>query len=210
MPRKYIEHRTWRLLGNEKRAEQLIDWSCSHRVGQRWIKDFPFGLRLGFVADNDQPKMYLHWNQQQFEQFYHNLGCSPKVLFLSEYGICVSYSKGRTKVVLPGSKGTSISLWDSKTKFCQEQKDASVYWMIGMIRFSSEPLFYDQVETQQELEEASAVASIRVPKKEKTTVKTVAQALPKQEPLTMKARAYLFQDALTSLLLKKQNNEKAG
>lgn len=213
MAKYLIERSNLKLLGQEhgvERADLLVQWSMHHKPGQRWSKDFPFGLRLGFVAAGESPKVYLHWNQQAFNSFRQQLGFAPDVLFFSEYGICVHYKQGRTLVTLPGASGTKAVLWDSQREFCRQQDDAAVYWLLGMIRFAEEgPVLLDELESQQELEEATAVASIRLaPGEKKQVTKSPAAVLPSPQ-MSEKARTYLLQDVVTNMLLRSQGR-RAG
>jgi len=210
MSKQHFEPDAFPLLGKEARGDQLVEWSKKHKRGQRWVKDFAFGLRLGFVADGLAPKVYLYWNQTVFQRFISNLTFNPDVLFFTEYGICVNHREKYTRVTLPGLGASKVTLWDSNLEFCQQQAESPVYWMLGMLRFSEEgPVFHDQAETQQELEEATAVASIRVTQKEKKATKPAAVVLPKKE-LSNSARAYLFQDVITNIILQAQQSNKAG
>jgi hypothetical protein len=190
------------LLGTEERASELVMWSSKGEPGQRWIKDFPFGLRLGFVKDGSTPKMYIHWNQHKFNTFLKDMGVHES-FSITSYGIRVARNAQGTVVKLLGGGQTSQVLWDSETiEFSREQELTDVNWLVGMVRFSEDgPKFYTTPESQLELEESSAVAIISDKK-----VPTVAAKIP--QPLTRKpvqlsdkARAYLLQDLASSLFI---------
>lgn len=208
MPRQLIERSSIPFLGKEERAEQLIRWSNRRKRGDRWVKHFQHGLTLAFVADGSEPRMYIHWNQSRFQSFLQGLGCQPDHLFFTEYGVCVLYRAGRTVVTLPAVGGTKVVLWDSSKEFCQENSQEDVNWMTGLVKFTEQGfVFLSQVESQQELQEASAVAKLRVERKPTPTkTRQPAQMLPPAQ-LSDEARSYLFQDALTNLALQARKQQ---
>jgi hypothetical protein len=217
MPTLVVDRRGIPLLGREERAEELVEWSKKQRPSTRWIKDLACGLRLGFVSSGEEPKMYIHWNQQRFWRFMDGLGGLPERFFVTAYGICVEHYLGRTIVKLLGAGRTGQVLWDSLLNgFSRQQSlrgETEVNWLVGMVRFSQEgPLFHTQVESQHEVEEAAALAVVT--KKKKTTVskkaKTVGDVLPKAPPLSPKARSFLLHDALTNIVLRAIGEATAG
>ena len=196
-----VEREGTYLLGSEDRPDELIEWSLKGKPGQRFVKDFPFGLRLGFVRDGDTPKVYIHWNQKKFDAFLKGL-CTQERFIITSYGICVSKRHGQTVVRLLGAGKTSQTLWDSEhNEFAQRQASEDVNWVVGMIRLSEEgPLFYTGPETQAELEESTAVAVISLDKESAPVVRPKAK-LPGQviqrAPLSDRTRAFLLQSVLT-------------
>jgi len=168
------------LLGERSRAEKLVDWSIEKAaVGTRYSKKFPCGLTLNFVADGTAPKMYIHWNPKCFKQFVARLGEFER-LVLSCWGIAVESHKGKVSVKLLGA-GTGVKdalvLWSDALDFCKEQAEQDVDFLTGMVRFAETgPIFLEEIACQQELEEASALAVIRLPKR----VSAPVQRLPKK------------------------------
>lgn len=196
-----IERRDTPFLGRHQRAEELLEWSLQRKPGKRWVKKFPFGLRLGFVSDGNFPKTYIHWNQHDFKAFLTDLG-SQERFNISTYGICVVHDYGHTVVKLLGAGKTTQVLWDSDLNaFSKAQEDANVNWLVGMIRFTEDrPVFSTQAETQQELEEASAVAIITDKKPVVAPQKTTRVAAP-AVVLSPDSRAFLLKDVLLNTLL---------
>ena len=92
-----VDRRGIPLLGKEERAEQLVEWSEKWPAGKQWVKDFSFGLRLGFVSAGEFPKMYIHWNQKVFQDYLQKLGGTPERFHIVSYGICVELREGRTQ-----------------------------------------------------------------------------------------------------------------
>lgn len=205
------------LLGRDKRAEELVQWSKQGSPGRRWVKDLPFGLRLGFVSAGEEPKMYIHWNQQRFCSFLNNLGAHER-FFTTSYGICTEHYRGRTRVTLLGAGRTGKILWDTLTNPFSRQhsfhnREDDVNWLVGMVRFTQEgPLFLEQTECQQELEEATAIAIIQGKEQPVQTVKkkTAGQVLPQPAKLSQKGRNFLLQEALINIVLQAQQNGMAG
>lgn len=189
------------ILGAEDRADQLIEWSTKGIAGQRWIKDFSFGLRLGFVRDGLSPKMYIYWNQNKFNSFLKELGTSD-LFMVTSYGVKVSNQNGETVVKLVGAKETSHILWDTETiEFSRQQKAADVNWVVGMVRISDDgPIFYTGPDSQQELEESSAVAIISDKPVQKVKSKNPVEAT-KRTILSNEARDYLLQDVILNKLI---------
>ena len=194
-----IERQDTTFLGKHQRAEELLKWSLKQQPGQRWIKKFSFGLRLGFVSDYAEPKTYIHWNQRDFKKFLANLGAQERFI-INTYGICVEHHHGDTVVKLLGAGRTTQILWDSRyNAFSKAQEDANVNWLVGMMRLTEgRPSFSTQAETQQELEEATAVAIIT----DNPTVVSPASKLSDKVPtkvstLSQNSRAYLLNSALT-------------
>ena len=201
---------------DENRAEELIEWSKKQPSGKRWVRDFPFGLRLGFVSAGEEPKMYIHWNHQRFLRFLDLVGQHDR-FFIVSYGICVEYSQGQTRVSLLGAGKTGKILWDTASNAFSKlhaSRDASdeVHWLTGIVRFSSEgPLFLEQMECQTELEEATAVAVIEMgdtpPQARK--VRSLTEVLPPSIPLSISSRNFLLRDVAASLLLQKTAKNKS-
>jgi len=199
MSKLVIEHKNIPLLGAYDKAERLITWSERHPEGAQHVKSFKHGLQLGFIARGSSPRIYIHWNQARFRDFLKKLPFSPDQLSFTEYGICVSFKNGRTLVSMPGVGASKVRLWDSNIPFCKDNEDANVNWLGGTIELTDEgPLFFTQIETQQELQEATAVAQFRV---KKTKAPSNSTALPSTPPLSDKTRAYLLQDALLNMSL---------
>ena len=200
------------ILGKESRAEQLVDWSLRSPVGKRWLRDFDFGLRLGFVAAKEEPKVYLHWNQVRFSHFLNKLTVVPEEFAISSYGVTVEYRHGETEVNLLGVPGGQ-KLWDTaENGFSRFKAGEDVNWLVGMIRFSLEgPKFLPVAACQKELEEATAIAIIRVDKGVATPQKvSPAKKLPPQG-LSVESRAFLLNDILSTLVLKnKQGRGELG
>lgn len=204
------------LLGRDERAEELVEWSKRMPAGRRWVRDLPFGLRLGFVASGEEPKMYVHWNQQRFWFFLDSLG-TPERFFITSYGICAEHHQGRTRVTLLGAGRTGKVLWDTLANPFSRQhgfrdREDDVNWLVGMVRFSQEgPLFLEQAECQQELEEATAIAIVRGKEHSSypTKRKTAGQTLPKPVALSQKGRDFLLQDALINVVLQAQQSDTA-
>jgi hypothetical protein len=192
------------LLGEEARADQLIEWSTKGTPGQRWVKDFPFGLRLGFVRDGDNPKVYIHWNQSKFNRFLEELGTQERFLIVS-YGISVQRRHKHTLVKLLGAGRTSQVLWDSEhNEFSRKQEHQDVNWVVGMLRLAYDgPLFYTTPETKAELEESTAVAIIADKPKAAPAPKTAGELIAPQPQtqLSDRTRAYLLQSVLTDASL---------
>ena len=204
-----VERERTYLLGSETRPEELVEWSLKGKPGQRHVRDFPFGLRLGFVRDGYYPKVYIHWNQKKFDTFLKQL-CTQERFLITSYGICVSKRHGRTVVRLLGAGRTSQTLWDTDLNdFSQRKGGDDVNWSVGMLRLAEEgPLFYTTHESQLELEESTAVAVITLDKdKESAPVqklkpKSPGQVIKPTEPstgtqLSDRARAFLLQSVLT-------------
>ncbi len=192
------------LLGSEDRPDQLIEWSRKGTPGQRYVKDFPFGLRLGFVRDGDTPKVYIHWNQKKFESFLTGL-CTQERFVITSYGVCVTKRHGQTVVKLLGAGKTTQILWDSEhNDFAHRHGDEDVNWVVGMIRLSEDgPLFYTTPETQTELEESTAVAVISLD--EQAILTPAPKAKPpgeiiKKTQLSDRTRAFLLQSVLTDTI----------
>jgi hypothetical protein len=196
-----VERRSIPLLGERKRAEELVTWSLKFPVGTRWKANLPHGLTLGFVSDANEPKMYIHWNQQRFLRFLEKLGRQERFILIS-HGISCEHHAGKTLVKLLGAGKTSVILWDTvKQEFAQQhsKKDPNddVNWLLGMVRFAEEgPLFLAEVECQQELEEATALAIVETGKK--VLEKPVAEVLPEQRVSPAVTR-FLVTDALMRL-----------
>lgn len=196
-----VEREGTYLLGSEDRPDELIEWSLKGTPGQRYVKDFPFGLRLGFVRDGDTPKVYIHWNQSKFDAFLKGF-CTQERFIITSYGVNVSKRHGHTVVKLLGAGRTSQILWDSEhNEFSQQQADEDVNWLVGMIRLSEDgPLFYTTPETQTELEESSAVAVISLDKDSVPVPRAEARPpgqIIKKTQLSDRTRAFLLQSVLT-------------
>lgn len=196
-----VEREGTYLLGSEDRPDQLIEWSLKGTPGQRYVKDFPFGLRLGFVRDGDTPKVYIHWNQSKFDAFLKDLGTQERFVITS-YGVCITKRHGHTVVKLLGAGQTSQVLWDSQhNEFAQKNAGEDVNWVVGMLRLAEEgPLFYTTPETQAELEESTAVAVISLDKNSEPAPKPQAKPpgqIIQRAPLSDRTRAFLLQSVLT-------------
>jgi hypothetical protein len=161
--------------------------------------------------------MYIHWNHQRFLRFLDLVGQHER-FFVTSYGICVNHCQGNTKVTLLGAGRTGKVLWDTENnEFCRthaaKDPEDEVHWLTGMVHFTGEgPLFFEQAECQQELQEATAVAIVDTkggrPPVRKPQAATVV--LPKTEPLSTEARGFLLRDVLTNLLLQGASDQKAG
>lgn len=197
-----IEHRAVPLLGKEDRTVRLVSWSEKVEKGTKTVRDFAHGLRIGGVADGDSPRIYLHWNQFRFRAFLNGLPFKPEQLHFIVWGISVNHKKGRTRVTMPGVGSTKVILWDSNRAFCKENALANVSWLIGMVQLDSKqgPTFYDQVETQAELQEATAVASFRVDNPVKELPKRSERVLI-QPPRPPQSGQQLMQDVLLNNVL---------
>jgi hypothetical protein len=198
-----VERRDTPFLGRHQRAEELLEWSQKQKPGERWVKKFPFGLRLGFVSDGDYPKTYIHWNQHDFKSFLKELGSQERFI-INTYGICVAHHHGHTVVKLLGAGRTTQVLWDSKfNEWSRKQDDANVNWLVGMVRLTDDrPSFSTQAESQQELEEATAVAIITdTPVVAPITTRLPSTPISQVIPLSADKRAYLLQDVVLNALL---------
>jgi len=193
------------ILGSEDRADQLIEWSTKGKPGQRHVRDFPFGLRLGFVRDGVSPKVYIHWNQKKFNAFLATLETYEE-FSVTAYGFRVDKTPSGTLVRLLGGGQTTQVLWDSENiEFSRQEEESDVNWMVGMLRFSEDgPIFYTQHQSQAELEESTAVAIISDKSVEAPVVKprVVAPVAAKKVVLSDKARQFLVQDIAVNALLK--------
>lgn len=157
------------LLGSQERLEELVEWSSKGKPGERWVKDFKFGLRLGFVRNKQSPKMYIHWNQHKFNSFLKTLGEHEK-FSITSFGVSIDKCDSGTLVRIIGAGDTTQVLWDSEhIEFSRQQENVDVNWLVGMLCFSEDtgPVFYTQPESQQELEESTALAIIKVDRSNK-------------------------------------------
>lgn len=207
MPALVIDRQGVPVLGQRKRADELVQWSLKHKAGKKFVEDFAFGLRVGFISSDSEPKMYIHWNQQKLWKFLDSIGGAERFVVI-KFGICVEHDQGRTQVKILGAGKTSRMLWDSlennfsRQHSFRDQTD-NVNWLVGMVRFSEQgPILLTQVECQQELEEAAAVAVIDTSKKENKFITPPEKLLGNDKQLSTSARAHLLQDVLTSLLIK--------
>lgn len=204
------------LLGREERAEGLVMWSEDNVPGKRLVKNFPFGLRLGFVAAGLEPKMYIHWNQQKLFRFLKTLKQTER-FFVTAFGICVEHHQGITRICLLGAGKTGAVLWDSLSNPFSRQHsfdspEDEVNWLVGMVRFSEMgPILLRQAECQQELEEATALAIVHkeaaAPKQRVT--QSVGQVLPKPTPLATETQQFLLRDVLLNLILHAKEGKSA-
>ena len=206
---RIVERKNTPLLGKRERSDQLVNWSMSKPKGKRYIKEFPFGLKLVFISCGTEPRVHIHWNPQAFKTWLKSFGAAPKRMMLIEFGICVDYFDGQTKIRLLGAGGTEKTLWNSKIPFCSEQEksSAAVNWLLGMVTLhETGPMFYDVPETQAEIKCASALAIVTDKPKMSPVVKPKRIKSPGkvlQKPaLSDQARAHLLQDVLLSGLVK--------
>ena len=199
-----IERENSYLLGAEDRADQLLEWSSKGEPGQRSVKDFPFGLRLGFVRDGFTPKIYIHWNQHKFNEFLKGVGTCEE-FSVTAFGIRVDKRNGSTIVRLLGGGQTTQTLWDSEAiEFSRQQEASDVNWLVGMVKLSENgPEFFTTPESQLELEESSAVAIISNKPAAVPVVKakTAGAVIAKKTELSPQARSFLLQDIAINALL---------
>lgn len=111
------------ILGLESRVEELVKWSSRHKVGDRFQREFPCGLRLDFIANQDVPLVQIRWNHEKFKEFLDLT--SPKAVdseqrgrvHLTLFGIAVDHNRGHSKVRLLGAgRNGDIVLWDSDSQ----------------------------------------------------------------------------------------------
>lgn len=194
------------ILGKEDRAEKLIQWSSKLPVGKRHIKDLSFGLRLGFMSNGLEPKVYIYWNPVKFRDWLKSLGQIPERLCLVEYGISLMLYKGRTTIYLLGAGKTGKMMWDTNNPFCREQslpsEKSQVNWLLGMVTFKEGgPEFFDVPEAQEEVEQAGALAIITNSHKNKQEKASKPGQVLKKAKISDEAKQFLIKDILLNQVL---------
>jgi len=192
-----------RILGCPERAEKLVDWSVKKaKPGQRFTEELAFGLTLHFVANEEQPKLYIHWNPAKNLKFISSLGTADRFISKS-YGISLEQAGKDALLKIPGPGKLSIVLWDSQgNDFCRQKENDDVNYLVGMIKFSEDgPQFHTEVECQKELEVVTALSIVKA----REEPQTLAKKLPEKKAppqFSEEVKAYLYQDALLSEFLK--------
>jgi hypothetical protein len=134
----YIDYGDKQILGDEDRAVNMVLWSKKQKdSGKTVSKVFDCGLTAKLVSDEEEPKLYLFWEQNKFNKF-----CSGSDVELSHYGINITMKEGNTSIIMQDSQeGIPLFMYEG-TDDCPET-------VLGMVCLSWEgPIFFTEQECQ--------------------------------------------------------------
>jgi hypothetical protein len=140
----YIVYGNKEVLGNEDRAEEMVLWSRKQETGKTVSKVLECGLTVRLVADGDEPKLYMFWDQAEFNNYCDSFG-SPEVV-LSHYGMYIIRKDGDTSITIQDSseEGSAIYAFEGPG-------DCPVF-VLGMIcLLGIGPHFFTEEECQKDI-----------------------------------------------------------
>lgn len=149
---------TTSVLGQAKLAEALLEWSKKSGGGETFRKETVWGLRLDFIANNDNPFVTMFIDENKLSEFLKQLGPIGE-LMMESYGISLvgpmdaeGEAQNEDEIIL----GLCMKNDECRELWRRNLKRKQGLWGLGAMVFMADgPKYMDETELAEFIAEAS-------------------------------------------------------